>query len=264
MIQNINEWNLLEHPSNLQHRDLKQVKEVETLMKEHQIKTDTLTLSREGMTALREQVQGMPGRIDVEQIRQMKEILPKLRINPSDDFLWAMRNDMQDSLNEIKQSRGSYTLDDLITIRMNAYERQYNALQKSYEDGSRDIYVSDGFDENGNLNYRQVTREEDEAYLKKAFDRIAESLEFSAGAQELQWKINQQFGGQKALPVSLPKGYGEKLSGILQRAASDYAKQEKNEDSVSASGLALKYLNEDRGFANAMRTLFSGIRPMPY
>ena len=99
--------------------------------------------------------------------------------------------------------KGSYTLDDLISIRMDAYTRQYDALQRSHEDGSRDIYISDGIDENGKLQYHKVSQEEDVAFLNDAFDRIADSLGFTAKSKEIKWKINEQFGGQKAPDLSL-------------------------------------------------------------
>ena len=163
-----NIWNLLEQPAVSKGEDRKQIKDVVPELKGRQIKTDSLELSREGMAALREKVQSMPGHIDVEEIKQMKEILPKLKMNPEDDFYWAMRNDMQSSLDANKQSKGSYTLEDLISIRMDAYTRQYDALQKSHEDGSRDIYISDGIDENGKLQYHKVSQEEEQVEQMKS------------------------------------------------------------------------------------------------
>ena len=183
-------------------------------------------------------------------------------MNPEDDFYWAMRNDMQSSLDAIKQSKGNYTLDDLISIRMDAYKRQYDALQKSYEDGSRDIYISDGIDENGKLQYHKVSQEEDVAFLNDAFDRIADSLGFTAKSKEIQWKINEQFGGQKAPDLSLPEGYEAKLTGTLKKAAATYAEQRKNGNYVNATKQALKYLNEDAAFSSAMHQLFSNISPV--
>jgi hypothetical protein len=164
---------------------------------------------------------------------------------------------MQASLDSIKQSKGSYDLDDLLSIRMSAYENQYEALQKSHADGSRDIYVSDGMDENGKLQYHQVTLEEELGYLNEAFDRIADDLEFSATSKEIKWKIDESFGGKSALPVSLPNGYAKKLSGMLKDAAAEYEQKREQGTSVSAVGLAIKRLNEDSTFAYAMRTLFS-------
>lgn len=256
-IEGINKWNILEYPASVSNQNLKQLKDVVPEIKEHEIRVDSVEFSKEGMAALREQVQSMPGRIDVEEMIRMKEILPKLKMNPTDEFLWAMRDDIQSSLNAIKQSKGSYTLDDLISIRMEAYTRQYDALQKSYADGTRDIYISDGIDEDGKLQYHKVTQEEDVAYLKEAFDRIADSLSFTAKSQEIQWQINEKFGGKNPLPVSLPEGYEERLADTLKRAAGEYAEQREKGQYVNASVLALKYLNGDTEFANAMRTLFS-------
>ena len=258
-----NIWNLLEQPAVSKGEDRKQIKDVVPELKGRQIKTDSLELSREGMAALREKVQSMPGHMDVEEIKQMKEILPKLKMNSEDDFYWAMRNDMQSSLDAIKQAKGSDTLDDLISIRMEAYKRQYDALQKSYENGSRDIYISDGIDENGKLQYYKVSQEEDVAFLNDAFGRIADSLGFTAKSREIRWKINEQFDGQKAPEFSLPENYEDKLTGTLKKAAATYAEQRKNGNYVNATRQALKYLNEDVAFSSAMHQLFSNIRPMP-
>lgn len=261
-IQSTGYWNLLEQPKTGQSNNPKQVKDAIPKLKDRQIRTDSVDFSKEGMAAMREHVQNLPGRIDVEEIMQMREILPKLKMNPEDDFLWAMRNDMQNSLNAIKGSAGTYTLDDLITIRMEAYTKQYDALQKSYADGTRDIYVSDGVDENGKLQFHNVSKEEDFEYLNNAFNRIADSLTFSARSQEIQWQINEKFGKQEPLPVSLPDGYEEKLSGILKRAANTYAEEKEKGNSVNAAALALKYLHADAAFSNSMHMLFSNIKPM--
>ena len=74
---------------------------------------------------------------------------------------------------------------------------------------------------------------------------------------------NRQFGGQKAPEFSLPEGYEEKLTGTLKKAAATYAEQRKNGNYVNATKQALKYLNEDAAFSNAIHQLFSNISPMP-
>lgn len=260
-IQSINHWNLLEGPAADKGRDYRQIKDAVPELKEKTIKTDSAEFSKEGMQALRERVQNMPGHMDVEEIMRMKEILPKLKMNPADEFYWAMKEDMQNSLNAVKESKGTYTLDDLIAVRMEAYEKQYDSLQQAYRDGSREIYVCDGMDENGRMQYHQVTKEEDEAYLKEAFGRAADSLMFAAKSQEIQWQINEKFGKQSALPVSLPEGYGEKLSGILKRAADSYIQQKETGTHVTAAGLALQFLNADKKFSDAMHVLFSNLKP---
>lgn len=145
---------------------------------------------------------------------------------------------------------------------MDAYTRQYNALQKSYEDDSRDIYICDGSNAEGKLQYHKVSKGEDVTFLNHAFDRIADSLGFTANGCESQLKINELFGGQKAPELSLPDNYEEKLSGIMKKAAATYAEQKKNGNNVNATNLALKYLNEDADFSDVMHQLFSNIRPM--
>jgi hypothetical protein len=112
-------------------------------------------------------------------------------------------------------------------------------------------------DENGKLQYHQVTLEEDLGYLNEAFDRIADEFGFSATSKEIKWKIDENFGGNSALPVSLPKGYDKQLSGILKGAAAEYEQKREQGISVSAVGLAIKRFNADSQFAYAMRTLFS-------
>ena len=218
-------WNLLDWSTINNGEKSKQMQDAVPELKGRKIRIDSLELSKEGMAALRGKVQSMPGRIDMEEMMQMREILPKLKLNPEDDFYWAMREDMQNSLDAIKQSKGNYTLDDLISIRMDAYTRQYNALQKSYEDDSRDIYICDGSNAEGKLQYHKVSKGEDVKFLNHAFDRIADSLGFTANGCESQLKINELFGGQKAPELSLPDNYEEKLSGIMKKAAADYAEQ---------------------------------------
>ena len=110
----------------------------------------------------------------------------------------------------------------------------------------------------------KVSQEEDVAFLNDAFDRIADSLGFTAKSREVQWKINEKFGGQKAPEFSLPEGYEEKLTGTLKKAAATYAEQRKNGSYVNATKQALKYLNEDAVFSSAMYQLFSNISPMTF
>ena len=171
-------WNILDYAKTNATQNYKYIKDVVPELKNQQIKTDTVEFSKEGMAALREKVQSMPGHIDVEELKRTFEILPKLRMNPEDDFYWAMRNDMKASLDEIKELRGDYTSEEYLSVCKNSYLSQYDALQKAYADGSRDIYIDDGVDENGKWQYHKVTMEEDFAFLEKAFNRIMSSVLF--------------------------------------------------------------------------------------
>lgn len=179
-IDTTDRWNLWDKVnSNQCHR---YIKDVVPELKNKQIKTDSVDFSKEGMAALRAKVQSMPGHIDVEEMKKTFEILPKLRMNPEDDFYWAMRNEMHISLDELKKSKGSYTSEEFMAICTDAYTNQYNALQKAYAEGGRDIYIDDGIDENGKWQYHKVSQEEDFAFLEKAFKRITNSLIFRSRA----------------------------------------------------------------------------------
>ncbi|MDE6619200.1 MAG: hypothetical protein K2K74_01670 [Lachnospiraceae bacterium] len=225
--------------------------------KDIRIKTDSVDLSREGLEALRAQTQGAFEQIDIDEIQRMREILPKLSMNPSDEMLWAMREDVQNSIDVVKKAKGGYTLDDLIAARMDAYTRQYEMLQKGHADGTRDAYVSDGMDENGRLQYHKVTLEEDLQYLNEAFGRIADEMEFAAKSKEILQRNREMFGGQKALAAPLPNRYGQRLADTLKRAASAYAAERENGNPANAAKLAFDYLNEDQSFSNTMHLLFS-------
>ena len=53
--------------------------------------------------------------------------------------------------------------------------------------------------------------------------------------KEYSVKINELFGGQKAPELSLPDNYEEKLSGIMKKAAADYAEQRENGKNLNAT-----------------------------
>lgn len=239
-----------------------QVKNAKPDIKNIQIKTDSLDLSREGLAALRGQVQqngnGSFYQIDVDEIIRMREMRPKMRTDLSYDMRTAMQKDIQSSYDAVKKANGgNLPLDAMLTARMGAYERQYEALQKAHADGTRNVYVSDGIDKDGRMQCHKVSLEEDIQYLNEAFEWIADSMTFAAKSQEISQRIKETFGGQKPLDVALPGGYEHRLSGILRRAASTYVQRREEGNPVSAAQLAVNYLNEDKSFSDAMHKLFS-------
>lgn len=235
-----------------------QVKNAKPDIKSIRIKTDSLDLSREGLAALRGQVQENFHQIDVDEIMRMREMMPKMSIDLSYDMRTAMQKDIQGSYDVIKKANGgNLPLDAMLTARMGAYERQYEALQKAHADGTRDVYVSDGMDKDGRMQCHKVTLEEDIQYLNEAFEWIADSMTFAAKSHEISQRIKETFGRQKPLDVTLPSGYEHRLSGILRRAASTYAQRREEGNTVSAAQLAVNYLNEDKSFSYAMHKLFS-------
>lgn len=250
-VNSIDKWNLLDYKNTKKHEQLQRVTDHSAWNNDN--KSVTVSISEEGLRALHGQK--LRGAVDTEEMKRMEEIIPKLSINPEDEFYWALRNDMSQALEAIKEQKGSYDLDDLLSIRMEAYANQYNSLLQSYENGTRDIYVCDGEDENGKLQYHQVTMEEDIAYLDAAFSRIAESMAFSARSKEILMEINEKFGGQQ-IDLELPEDYEDKLVDILESAMQKYKAMKNNEEKVSASNLVIQFLNRDTEFAEVMRQLF--------
>lgn len=62
-------------------------REVIPELKAVEVKVD---ISKEGMEALRKQVQEMPGSVDMEEWMQTREILPKLQMDPVGTHYWKM------------------------------------------------------------------------------------------------------------------------------------------------------------------------------
>ena len=187
----------------------------------------------------------------------MREIFPKLRMDLSYDMRDAMQKDMRKASEEIIKAKGYTSLDDTIALHMNAYARQYETIIKGHADGTRDVYVSDGMDENGKMQYHKVTLEEDLEYLNEAFGQIADGMVLAANSKAILQRNKEVFGGQKVLTVPLANRYGERLADTLKRAASTYAEQREKRNPANAAKLAFDYLNQDKSFSNTMHMLFS-------
>lgn len=233
------------------------IKDAMPELKDIQIKVDSAVFSREGMAALRGQVQGSFQQIDVDEIMRMREIFPKLRMELSYEMKEAMQKDMRNASEKIIKAKGDTSLDDVIAEHMDAYTRQYETILKGHADGTRDVYILDGFDENDKMQYHKVTLEEDLEYLNEAFGQIADGMVLAANSKAILQRNREIFGGRKALAAPLPDRYGERLADILKRAASTYAEQRQKGNPANAAKLAFDYLNEDKSFSNTMHMLFS-------
>lgn len=233
------------------------IKDAMPELKNVQIKVDSAVFSREGMAALHGQVQGVFQQINVDEIMRMREIFPKLCMDLSYDMRDAMQKDMRKASEEIMKAKGYTSLDDTIALHMNAYARQYETIIKGHADGTRDVYVSDGMDENGKMQYHKVTLEEDLEYLNEAFGQIADGMVLAANSKAILQRNKEVFGGQKAMTVPLANRYGERLADTLKRAASTYAEQREKGNPANAAKLAFDYLNQDKSFSNTMHMLFS-------
>lgn len=249
-IKSMDRWNLLAYDKAIHHDGLQRMT---NHPKMKNAKRDTISFSTEGMEALHGQK--LHGAVDIEAMKRRHEILPKLKYNPSDDFLWAMRDDISTELQQIKEEKGSYTLDDIYSIRLNAYAKQYNVLKEAYAEGTREIYVNDGIDENDNFKFHKVTQEEDFVYLDKAFERIKENMLFSLTSKEIILEIKEKFGGEK-IEIDLPRNYKEKMQSIVDETVITYKELKIQGQDVNITRLFQQFFNKDKQFADIMRKLY--------
>lgn len=160
-------------------------REVLPELKDVDVKVD---ISKEGMEALRKQVQEMPGTIDMEEWMQTREILPKLQMDPVGTHYWQMAEYEGELLEKVKEVKGNeYTVDDIRDIHAKAYNRCFKELEAAWDKGERDIYISVGVVD-GKSQYHQVTPEEDFEYLKQAYERMQKKVEIFESIRQSEIK----------------------------------------------------------------------------
>ena len=149
-------------------------KEVLPELKDMEVRVD---ISREGMEALRKEVQEMPGNIDMEEWMKTREVLPKLQMDPVGTHYFQMAEYEGELLEKVKAEKGDkYTAEDIRDIQTRVYDRYYKELQKTWDNHERDIYISNGI-VYGKAQYHQVSKEEDFEYLKQAYERLQKKVE---------------------------------------------------------------------------------------
>lgn len=244
-------WNLLDYAKSIKNEEMQRITAYPAWKDTD--KPVTLSISEEGLRALHGQK--LKGAVDVEELKRMEEILPKLSYNPADEHLWDMRNGITNDLNTIKEQKGSYTMDEMLSVRMGAYADAYEALERAYADGTRDVWVSDGIDENGNLKYHQVTTEEDFAYLDTGFERMKrEIVGIFAGRENLR-NIKEIFYGER-IEIEVPEDYEERLSHILDKTIAEYKALKENGKDANMSQLVRQFFYQDKKFAEVMQQLY--------
>ncbi len=217
-------------------------------------------ISKEGMEALRKEVQSMPGRIDWEKEMAFRKILPKLQMDPVGAHYENLNAYSNDALAKIKEYNEEYGLEELFAVRMEAYAIQYRNTVLGQEDGSRDIYVMDSLEE-----YHKVEAEEDLQYLQQAFERSARNVSMIASIREQNWQIRHIFHGEEKLPVELPQDYQDRITQMLTMAVEEFTEKYADISDVSeaqmiadAKAIASRILREDKEFYKTMQVLFSG------
>ena len=225
--------------------------------KEISVKID---ISKEGMEALRKEVQAMPGHIDFEKQKKLREILPKLQMDPVGAHYEKMNAYSNDALAKIKEYNKNYGLEELFAVKMEGFVKQYRNTILGHEDGSRDIYVQESLEE-----FRKVDLEEDLEYLSQAFERSARSVSMFASVQEQRWQIRHVFHGEPELPIELSDDYQDRIVQMFTKAGEEFAQKYEDISDVSeskmvadAKAIASRILREDKEFYESMKILFGG------
>lgn len=251
-INGFDKWNLLEYANTIKHEQLSRVSDHPDWKSEN--KSVTLSISEEGLRALHGTK--LPGAVNVEKMKQMEEILPKLSYNPSDEHLWAIRGKVSDAMSILKEEKENYTLDDMILIRLDAYASEYNGLEKAYAAGTRDIWISDGIDEDGDFKFHQVTEEEDFEYLKEGFERMKKEIVSTLAIKENEIRFKEYVYHEDA-DIDLPVNYQDKMMNILDQTINEYNEQKSQGINANITKIFNQYFNEDSSFANVMRQLYN-------
>ncbi|MBR5565838.1 MAG: hypothetical protein IKW08_06715 [Roseburia sp.] len=250
-INNIDKWNLLNSNYATKHEYLKQFSD--TLNFKNINKPVTVSISPEGLRALHGQK--LKGSVNISKRQEEEKILSKLSYNPSDEHLWAIRGDVTNALAALKEHQKNYTLDDILSIRLEAYANQYTSLQKAYADGTREIWVCEGFDQNNEFLYHQVTQEEDFEYLDAGFTRIKNEFVSLLASKKNDIKIREIFYGER-IELHIPGNYQEKMTDILDRTISEYKEKKMTGTHTNITQILQKCFNEDTSFAETMRKLY--------
>lgn len=251
-VNSIDKWNLLDYENTKKHEQLQRVTDHSALNNDN--KSVTVSISQEGLRILHGTK--LHGSVDMAKRRELEEIFPKLSYNPADEHLWAVRSKVTDALTALKEQKENYTLDDILSIRLEAYANQYNNLQKAYADGTREVWISDGIDENGEFKFHQVTEEEDFSYLDAGFDRMKREMVSSLAFKENDIKIKEIFYGEH-IDINLPNDYQQKMMDILNKTIAEYKEQKNAGENANITKIVQKFFNDDKSFASVMRQLYN-------
>lgn len=251
-INGFDKWNLLEYAKTIRQEPLSRISDHLDWKVEN--KADTLSISEEGLRALHGTK--LPGAVDVEKMKRMQEILPKLSYNPADEHLWGLRGKVTDAMTILKKQKEKYTLDDMISIRLEAYASEYSSLQKAYTFGTREVWISDGIDEDGDFKFHQVTEEEDFGYLEEGFERMKKEIVSTLAIKENEIRFKEYVYHEDA-DFNLPANYQDKMMNILDQTINEYDEQKSQGINVNITKIFNQFFNEDISFANVMRHLYN-------
>jgi hypothetical protein len=136
-----------------------------------------VTISEEGMESLRQKVMQTKGYSTqtFDERMRISEISSKSVMDLQSIFSMEMINATRKAKSEDTESNAEETTKDKYYKTaynyLDYYANKYDEIVKGYEDGTREFWISD---ENSELGFRQVTKEDELEALDKAYERNVE------------------------------------------------------------------------------------------
>lgn len=125
------------------------------------------------------------------------------------------------SIDYVKKQNGTYSIEDLAKISMEAYASAYHDIKQGYRDGTREIWVCNG---DGTMHKR--TEEEDLQLLDQAHEYNMKFLDaLVRGLEDKEW-VNEH-GVSKGAGVSrtLTKDFHKALMDSMKKAQEEFVAQ---------------------------------------
>lgn len=216
-----------------------------------------VTISDEGMDALREKLSGF-------EVESDDIMVSMISLQNTNEVAWEHYTAMRE-ISSMSLKNGNYDVEDLMKSIMDAYETVYNQIIKDHEEnGDRQA----SYKLTGKVS---VTLEDDLAGLDEAFKwRLANLQGYITGQQ-----TNKAFGhpiimgdsGRKSpvtfektdLDYYLDKDYQDTAISIMEKAREEFLafRQNANYKKGSAKGMLTDIINDNVNFVAKTRKLFS-------
>lgn len=126
------------------------------------------------------------GKIDVENINYLREILPKAY--QSDNYLYELWNESGSYLQSVRENKGSYGFDDVVEGAAVAYSSLYQEIVEGHRNETRELYV---LEDAKTAKWRPVTMEEELERLEKGFEELI-AWDQMVAKSRLQCAINRE------------------------------------------------------------------------
>lgn len=184
-----------------------------------------------------------------------------ISLDPAGDDYLEMRKIKSDLFKKLKASNGgTYSLENVSNVNMQAYGILYDKIKQGYDDGTRKVYVQG---ENGER--KQLTEEEDLEYLDKGFDRVLGDESAFIFCQGQKSKIDEVFG-HGGMAIQLPDDYDEKMRAYMKNAAEEFKKKyqqgQDNQEIIGTAKNVLGSIFDSSDFMNTLNQMIGRVRGM--